>query len=132
MKLRQHSFRLLLFVAAVVLGVKSAKIHKKIRRSALSLPSGGTLTVTMDLIIPVVPLINTTLTYLWFDLPLTFDLPTASALNDLYSSFGMSSETSNDDDSRISNELNHEFMEEQRAKHDRRQVYKYAESFFQK
>jgi hypothetical protein len=86
----------------------------------------------MDLIIPVVPLLNTTLTYLWFDLPLTFDLPTASALNELYSSFGMSSGTSNDDESRISNELNHEFMEEQRANHDRRQVYKYAESFFQK
>jgi hypothetical protein len=112
--------------------VESAKIHKKVRRSALSLPSGGTLSVTMDLIIPVVPLLNTTLTYLWFDLPLTFDLPTASALNELYSSFGMSSGTSNDDESRISNELNHEFMEEQRANHDRRQVYKYAESFFQK
>jgi hypothetical protein len=86
----------------------------------------------MDLIVPVVPLINTTLTYLWFDLPLTFDLPTASALNDLYASLGLVSGNTDEDNSRISNELNHEFMEEKRANHDRRQVYKYAESFFQK
>jgi hypothetical protein len=127
-----HFFRLLLLAAAIILGAESAKIHKKVRRSALSLPSGGSLSVTMDLIIPVLPLINTTLTYLWFDLPLTFDLPTASALNDLYASLGLVSGNSNDDESRISNELNHGFMEEKRANHDLRQVYKYAESFFQK
>lgn len=120
-------------MGVLTLRVDAAKIHSKVRRSALSLPSGSSLSVTMDLIIPVVPLINTTLTYLWFDLPLTFDLPTASTLNELYVSLGLLSKASNDDDdSDTSNELSHDFVEDQRANHDRRQVYQYAESFFQK
>lgn len=134
--MKQHQFfKLPLFVAVLSLGVDSAKLFRqsKVRRSALSLPSGSSLTVTMDLIIPVVPLINTTLTYLWFDLPLTFDLPTASSLNELYVSLGLLSRAyTAGEDSDSSNELDHDFMEDQRANHDRRQIYQYAESFFQK
>ncbi|XP_057367337.1 uncharacterized protein LOC130688377 [Daphnia carinata] len=125
-------FTMSLFVAVLTIRVDSAKIRSKVRRSALSLPTGSSLTVTMDLIIPVVPLINTTLTYLWFDLPLTFDLPTASTLNELYVSLGFLPEAPKDDnDTDTSNELSHEFVDDQRANHDRRQIYQYAESFFQ-
>ncbi len=129
-------FGLSLFCAFVILGVEPGKIHKQVRRSVLSLPQGSSLTVTMDLIVPVVPLLNTTLTYLWFDLPLTFDVPTAESLNELYVSLGLAANTSSTDgeeeSSRILTDFHHNFIEDQRANHDRKQVYQYAEGFFQK
>lgn len=140
MNFPQVSFLLHLILAVnIIIGVESRKLHQRERRSAISLPEGSTVTVTMDLIVPVVPLLNTTLTYLWFDLPLTFDVPTASNLNELYSSLGLIDGSSSqgkdedeDDDSRSYTSLRDNFVEEQRASHEQRQVYRYVEGFFQK
>ena len=93
MKIRQF-FGHWLFAAILILGVQSGKIHKKVRRSALSLPEGSSVSIIMDIIVPVVPLLNTTLTYLWFDFPVTYDVPTAVTLNDLYASLGFIDNTS--------------------------------------
>ena len=93
MKIRQF-FGHWLFAAILILRVQSGKIHKKVRRSALSLPEGSSVSIIMDIIVPVVPLLNTTLTYLWFDFPVTYDVPTAATLNDLYASLGFIDNTS--------------------------------------
>ena len=135
MKIRQF-FGHWLFAAILILGVQSGKIHKKVRRSALSLPEGSSVSIIMDIIVPVVPLLNTTLTYLWFDFPVTYDVPTAATLNDLYASLGFIDNTSTNEtskkDSQSFSDLHHEFIEDQRANVDRKQVYQYVEGFFQK
>lgn len=86
----------------------------------------------MDLIIPVIPLLNTTLTYLWFDFPLTFDVPTADNLNELYISLGWLQNTTTEDEQRGFDHKYHSYFEEQKENHDRRKVYQYVEGFFEK
>ena len=115
----------------MLIACDSNQVQKKVRRSVLSLPKETYFSFIIDLIIPVVPLLNTTLTYLLFDLPLTFNVPTASDLNQLYVNFGLLPNTSTDG-SRVMYDLYHDDVEEKRANHDRRMVYQYAESFFQK
>lgn len=129
MNLRSYIHVGLLFCLIITNFVSAREIHQRERRSILSLPSDSSLYVTTDLIIPVLPLLNSTNTYLWFNFPVTFDVPTAKDLNKLYASFSL---TGKEGEKRATYEAKHNLIEEKRANHDRRKVYKYLEGFLQK
>lgn len=102
---------------------QSTHLHRQQKRSILSLPR-GVFKFTGQIIVPVLALINQTNTYLWFDLPSTWPLPNNNNLNTLYNNLGKLQEKGI--------EVDEEFVDEQRANHDRRTVYEYIESFFTK
>lgn len=131
----KFSLKLATILAAVQLSGALRLQNNRQRRAALSLPSDSSITITTDLIVPVLPLLNTTLTYLWFDFPITYAVPTASDLHNLYSSFSSERENENGDDvgdEKSSNEIDVDFIEEHRANSDRRIVYKYFEGLLQR
>lgn len=98
-------------------------IHRQQKRSVLSFPR-GVFKFTSQIIVPVLALINNTNTYLWFDFPSVWPLPSHVTLNTLYTSFGRIKEKGI--------ELDDEFIDQQRANQDRRNVYEYIEGFFDK
>lgn len=133
MNLRSYILQALLLCFLFSSSAQAGKIDGRERRSIISLPSDSSLYVTTDLIIPVLPLLNTTATYLSFNFPLTFEVPTATNLNQLYASLGLAPSSGKEDDERRNSvEVDHSMIEEKRANHDRRQAYNYLEGFLQK
>lgn len=113
-----------LFFATIESGaVGQGRSHSVRKRSILSLPR-GILKFTSEIIVPVLALINQTNTYLWFDFPTTWPVPSYTNLNTLYTSFGRLQEKGI--------EVDENFIDEQRANHERRSVYQYLEGFFKK
>lgn len=93
------------------------------RVAVISNPTRSFYKVQMSIIIPVVPLQNTTFTFLWFDFAQWLPLATAANLSTLYSSFGRASEKGLDF-------VDDPFVEEQKANLERRTLYQYIEGFF--
>jgi hypothetical protein len=95
------------------------------RVAVISNPMKSFYKVQMSIIVPVVPLQNTTFTFLWFDFAQWLPLATASNLNLMYTSFGRASEKGLDI-------IDEPFVEEQKANSERRTLYQYIEGFFNK
>jgi len=101
------------------------------RRSVISLPSNSVLGITLDFIIPVLPLINQTNTYLWLDFPFTVTVPQASDLNNMYTNKSwMASSPFRRFRRRLTDHQHVDWLDEQRTDQDRRIVYKYIEGIF--
>lgn len=81
------------------------------------------MAVTFDLIVPVIPLLNSTFTFITFDVPFTFTIPSYADLRELYKRLA-------DKDS-TSKQLDH-FLEQERKNSERRLVYSYITSAFEK
>ena len=102
----------------------SAAARSRERRAAIiSNPMRTLYKIQMSIIVPVVPLQNTTFTFLWFDFAQWLPVPTATNLNTLYTSFGRASEKGLDI-------VDEPFVEEQKANMERRYLYQYIEGFF--
>ena len=102
----------------------SAAARSRERRAAIiSNPMRTLYKIQMSIIVPVVPLQNTTFTFLWFDFAQWLPVPTATNLNTLYTSFGRASEKGLDI-------VDEPFVEEQKAHMERRYLYQYIEGFF--
>lgn len=127
------TFLAITLLLSVCIDVDSGRISssREKRFAAIQLPVGTSFTVVFDLIIPVVPLLNSTFTFLWFDFPITFNAPTAADLYTLYTSFGQAVDSSNVTASKKSL-IDHDFVEEKRVNYDRRKVYEYIEGVFQR
>lgn len=93
------------------------------KRSVISLPR-GVLRFTNQFIVPVLPLLNASNTYLWFDFQSNWPLPNNNNLNALYTSFGRLKEKGI--------EVDEEFVDQQRANQERRSFYQIIEGFFSK
>lgn len=117
-------FTLLIFMAFFTFFTDSRELEqvKRHRRSTISIPAGSTFSITLDVIVPVLPLINQTNTYLWFDFPFSMNMPTASDLQNMYTNFSFLTFT------RRRRDL--ELMEEMKAEQDKRIVYQYMEGLF--
>jgi hypothetical protein len=133
LKLSIQTCLALILLLSICNRVESGRISssREKRFAAIQLPVGTSFTVIFDLIIPVVPLLNSTFTFLWFDFPVTFNAPTASDLYSLYTSFGQAIDSSNATASKKSF-IDHDFVEEKRVNYDRRKVYEYIEGVFQR
>lgn len=103
------------------------RFKERYRRTAtISLPNSVFgVRWTQNVIVPVLALINQTNTYLWFDFQFLTRVPTAANLNSLYTSFGRSM----DNDGLY---IDEEFVQEQIANKERKAIYQYIESFFNK
>lgn len=95
--------------------------HRVQKRSIVSLPI-SVLKITSQIIVPVTALLNQTNSYLWFDFPTTWPVPTSKNLNTLYNSFGRLAARGFD--------IDENFVDEQKANQERRSVYQYIEGFF--
>ena len=133
MQLSTQTFLAITLLLSICINVESGRISssREKRFAAIQLPEGTSFTVVLDLIIPVVPLLNSTFTFLWFDFPVTFNAPTAADLYTLYTSFGQVVDSSNVTSSKKSL-IDHEYVEEKRVNYDRRKVYEYIEGVFQR
>ena len=93
------------------------------RSVIVSLPR-GVLRFTSQIIVPVLSLLNTSNSYLWFDFQSNWPLPNNNNLNTLYTSFGRLKEKGI--------EVDEEFVDQQRANAERRTLYQCIEGFFTK
>ena len=105
-------------------GAVADRRSRRPKRTAITFPKSTQLRITNDIIIPVLPLLNTTFTFLSFTLPLRFPVPSYSSMLTFYQNIGRMEENGID--------LDHYFLEEHRANEDRRYVYKMAEDFFKR
>jgi len=95
------------------------------RTAALSLPASALgVRWTQQVIVPVLAMINQTNTYLWFDFQVYTRVPTANNLTNLYTSFGRSMDNGH--------YIDEDFLEDQIANQERKTIYQYIESFFNK
>jgi hypothetical protein len=97
-------------------------VSRQRRSAAITFPSMTILRVVLDAFIPVIPLLNSTLTYLNFNMPFRITVPTYKQMIDLYSSLGRMEEHGI--------LLDHNFLDEHRANQDRRSIYKLVEGLF--
>ena len=118
-------FACIMITESATTGQRFQRRHR--RMATISLPNTTPFGVrwTQQIIVPVLALINQTNTYLWFDFQYFTRVPTAANLNSLYTSFGRSM----DNDGLY---IDEEFFQEQIANKERRAIYQYIESFFNK
>lgn len=102
--------------------------RRRTRRSALSIPPNTSVRITLDLSTAVKPLKNTG-TFLTIDLPFRFVLPTYKDLVSIYGKFG---DNEGSESTNAGFPVDYEFLEEQRANSQRRNIYKHIETAFQK
>jgi len=106
--------------------VKRSQYRPK-RTAVISLPATALgVRWTQQVIVPVLAMINQTNTYLWFDFQMYTRIPTANNLTKLYTSFGRSMDNSD------GNYIDEDFLEDQIANQERKTIYQYMESFFNK
>ena len=101
----------------------SKHVNSRGKRSTLSLPTSSTVKWAVDFYVPVVPLLNTTNTYLQWQVSLYTSVPNRTQIEELYDSLA-----SFGDEKNI--EIDHDFVEEQRDNHERRQAFDYIEGIF--
>lgn len=108
---------------------------RRVRRAALSLPDNTSLKLDFYFSVSIDPL-NNTFTSFNVELPFRFVLPTYDQLSTVYSSLGkLDNDLSDDrqqDDQEISNVIDYEFLEEQRANEQRRTIFRHLETLFKK
>ena len=113
------------FVLSTVTGSDEELLPKRrLKRATLSLPDNTSLKITLCYSMAVDPL-NNTFSSLNVDLPFRFVLPTYTQLSTLYSTLGKMGEEDG------SNEIDYEFLEEQRTNEQRRSIYRHLESIFE-
>jgi len=113
----------LIFLAGVDAGARLNSKKSRGRRSSLSIPESSGVKWTIDFIVPVIPLLNTTNTYVTWDFSLFTTIPTRTQVAELYNSLATLSEEKEVD-------MDHDFIEEQRNNHERRRVFDYLEGLF--
>lgn len=102
---------------------------RRLKRSSWSLPPNTSVRYQLDWIIPIAPL-NNTFTLMIYDLIFRFVLPTYTNLQSLYETLGKISTHDKEDEGK--NVIDLEFLEEQRANHERHNVYLHVEDIFKK
>lgn len=102
---------------------------RRLKRSSWSLPPNTSIRYQLDWIIPITPL-NNTFTLMIYDLIFRFVLPTYTNLQSLYDTLGKISADDMEDEGK--NVIDLEFLEEQRANHERHNVYLHVEDIFKK
>ena len=100
---------------------------RRLKRSSWSLPPNTSARYQVDWIIPIAPL-NNTFTLMIYDLIFRFVLPTYTDLQSLYETLGKMSSDEKEDEGK--NVIDLEFLEEQRANHERHNVYLHIEDIF--
>jgi len=114
---------ILLLMPTSVESASAAARSRERRVAVISTPIRTLYKIQTSIIVPVVPLQNTTFTFLWFDFAQWLPVPTAANLNTLYTSFGRASEKGLDI-------VYEPFVQEQQANMERRYLYQYIEGFF--
>ena len=113
----------LLFVIGAEAGARLDSKKSRGRRSSLSIPESSGVKWAVDFIVPVTPLLNTTNTYVTWDFSMFTTVPTSTQIAALYESLAtLGGEKSVD--------IDHDFVEEQRSNHERRQAFDYLEGLF--
>lgn len=103
----------------------AATVAERSAGSSVKFPPSTRLKMTMDWFIPVVPLLNSTFTFLQFNVPVWFNLPNYFDLQTISGIIGRISEEEDEP-------IDHNFVDELRSNHERRSVYKYIEELFNK
>ena len=102
---------------------------KRLKRSSWSLPPNTSVRYIIEWIIPITPL-NNSFAQMNYYTVFRFVLPTYTNLQSLYSTLGKIEFDKEDDGD--SNVIDIEFLEEQRANDERRNVYLHVEDMFKK
>ena len=95
----------LIFLAGVDAGARLNSKKSRGRRSSLSISESSGVKWTIDFIVPVIPLLNTTNTYVTWDFSLFTTIPTRTQVAELYNSLATLSEEKEVD-------MDHDFIEE--------------------
>lgn len=113
----------LFLLAGVEAGARLNPTKSRGRRSTLSIPKSSGVKWTIDFIVPVTPLLNTTNTYVTWDFSLFTTVPTRTQVAELYDSLATLADERN-------TVIDHDFIEEQRNNHERRRSFDYLEGLF--
>ena len=93
--------------------------HSRRKRSSLSFPPNSTMRWDLTWVVPVYPVLTATPSFYTLDLQIYYVMPSHTQLATLYGTLGR---MGNDVD------IDYDFLEEQRANQDRRNVYRFLAS----